>query len=449
MPFVSNYLTTDMIGRGTRLCPDLFGQGKHKEFFQVFDFCQNFEFFNQNPEMAEGAASASLSARLFRARVELAAELDRATGNTATDEGEYAQPPTIVLHVGESDSKYDAEAQLRTLRESIVRRLRDEVNGMSSDNFIVRPKRRYVEKYSLDGPWSTLGPIAQSELGEQLAGLPSNVTDDDIEAKQFDLLILRTQLAVLRSEKAFDGLRQKIVQMASLLEELSNVPMVAKELALIHDLQSDEFWQDITTPILDDVRRRMRVLVKLIELKRRPIIYTDFEDEIGSGAEIQLNGIGVGTDMERFRRKARHYLKDHENHIAILKLRRNEPLTRTDLAELDRMFVSVGDLPVEIERLRSDGQLGIFVRSLIGMDREAAKKAFTNFLSDASATSNQIEFINMIVEYLTERGSMDARLLYESPFTDVDPLGIEGIFKKDQAIAIVGILDDIEKRAAA
>ena len=113
------------------------------------------------------------------------------------------------------------------------------------------------------------------------------------------------------------------------------------------------------------------------------------------------------------------------------------------------MFVSVGDLPVEIERLRSDGQLGIFVRSLIGMDREAAKKAFTNFLSDASATSNQIEFINMIVEYLTERGSMDARLLYESPFIDVDPLGIEGIFKKDQAIAIVGILDDIEKRAAA
>lgn len=438
-----------MIGRGTRLCPELFGPGKHKEHFLVFDFCQNFEFFNQNPELADSSSGSSVSARLFQARVELAVELDKATGNFATDEDEYAQPPTTVLHVGESGTERDAEAQLRELRDNVVKQLRDEVKGMSLDNFIVRPKRRYVEKYCLDRPWSRLGPIAQSELVDQIAGLPSSVTDDDIDAKQFDLLILRTQLAVLRAEKAFRSLRQKIVQIASLLEELSNVPMVAKELALIHDLQSDEFWQDITPPMLDDVRRRLRELVKLIELKRRPIIYTDFEDEIGSGAEVQLNGVSVGTDMESFRRKARHYLKEHENHIAMLKLRRNEPLTRTDLAELDRMFASVGTLPDEIERLRSEGQLGVFIRSLVGMDREAAKRAFTAFLSDAKASSTQIEFINMIIDYLTERGSMDARLLYESPFTDVDPLGIEGIFKKEQAIAIVEILDGIDKRAVA
>jgi type I restriction enzyme, R subunit len=438
-----------MIGRGTRLSPNLFGQGKHKEFFKVFDFCQNFEFFNQNPELADGASGDSLTARLFKTRVELAAELDRVTGNVASEEGEYAQAPTPLLYAGEQDSERDADAQLRTLRESLVRQLRDEVNGMSFDNFIVRPKRRIVEKYSLDRPWLTLGPNAQSELAEQLAGLPSSVTDDDIEAKQFDLLILRTQLAVLRSEKAFNSLRQKVVQIASLLEELQNVPMVAKEIALIHDLQSDEFWQDITAPMLDEVRRKLRALVKLIELKRRPIIYTDFEDEIGAGAEVLLNGFGAGSDLESFKRKAQHYLKDHENHIAILKLRRNEPLTTMDLAELERMFLTVGVLPTEIEHLRSVGQLGVFVRSLVGLDREAAKQAFAIFLSDSTTSSDQIEFINMIIDYLTERGSMDARILYESPFTDIDPMGIEGVFRKDQALAIVGILDGIDRRAAA
>ncbi len=438
-----------MIGRGTRLSPDLFGPGKHKEFFKVFDFCQNFEFFNQNPELADGASGESLTARLFKTRVELAAELDRMTGNVASEEGEYAQAPTPVLYAGEQDSERDADVQLRLLRDSVVRQLRDEVNGMSLDNFIVRLKRRMVEKYSLDRAWSALGPTTQSELSDNLAGLPSSVTDDDIEAKQFDLLILRTQLAVLRSERAFAGLRQKVVQIASLLEELQNVPMVAKELALIHELQSDEFWQDITAPMLDEVRRKLRALVKLIELSRRPIIYTDFEDEIGSGSEILLNGFSAGTDMESFRRKVRHYLKDHENHIAILKLRRNEPLTATDLSELDRMFLTVGALPTEVENLRSEGQLGVFVRSLVGLDREAAKREFATFLSDSNASSDQIEFINMIVDYLTERGSMDARILYESPFTDIYPMGIEGVFHKDQAIAIVGILDGINRLAAA
>jgi type I restriction enzyme R subunit len=440
-----------MIGRGTRLCPDLFGPGQHKEFFQVFDFCQNFEFFNQNPELAEGASGDSLSKGLFAARVELVGELDKSPAEDAppSDAGGYSQPPSPVVYASEPGSSRDHEAQLRDLRDSVVRQLRDEVAGMSLDNFIVRPKRRFVEKYTGEGPWTRLGVDERSELIDHIAGLPSNVTDDDIEAKQFDLLILRTQLAVLRSERTFDGLRKKVVQIASLLEGLANVPMVAKELALILDLQSDEFWQDITVPMLDQVRRRLRALVKLIELKRRPIVYTDFEDEIGQDVEVVLDGISIGTDMESFRRKARHFLKDHENHIAILKLRRNEPLTSTDLAELERMFLSVGTLPFEIEQLRARGALGLFVRSLVGLDREAAKIAFTAFLSDANASANQIEFINMIVDHLTERGSMDARLLYESPFTDVDPMGPEGVFQREQVVTIVDILNGITARAAA
>lgn len=418
-----------MIGRGTRLRPDLFGPGRDKEFFFVFDFCQNFEFFNQNPNLAEVGSSASLAQRLFASRVELIAELD----NAACAEGGHVE----------------IEAPHRELRSSLAQILREEVESMNVENFIVRPKRRFVEKYAAESAWAIIGVEERTELIQEVAGLPSARADDDVAAKQFDLLVLRTQLAVLRSDPTFNGLRAKIVQIAGLLEEMANVPMVAREMALIVEMQTDEYWQDITAPMLEAARRRLRSLIKLIELKQRPIIYTDFEDEIGQSAQITVPGVSVGTDMDRFRAKARHFLAENLSHIAILKLRQNEPLTATDLAELERIFVAAGAAPQQIDRIRSEGGLGLFVRSLVGMDREAAKAAFASFLLNKAATANQIDFVNMIIDHLTERGSMDPRLLYESPFTDIDPMGVEGIFGQRAAVEVVAILADIQRRTAA
>jgi type I restriction enzyme R subunit len=201
--------------------------------------------------------------------------------------------------------------------------------------------------------------------------------------------------------------------------------------------------------MLEHIRRRLRDLIKLIEVKSRPIVFTNFEDEIGAGAEVAINGIAVGKDMDSFKRKARHFLKDHENHIAILKLRRNEPLTPTDLAELEKVFLSAGALPDEIEKLRTDGGLGLFVRSLVGLDREAAKRAFDDFMANKTLSADQIHFLNMVIDHLTERGAMDPRLLYESPFTDIDPMGIEGVFGQPEVAQFITILEEVRRRAAA
>jgi type I restriction enzyme R subunit len=263
-----------MLGRGTRLCPDIFGPGRHKEFFYVFDFCQNFEFFNQNPQVAEGAGGDSLAKRLFVQRVELLGEIDK--------------------RAGEGDS-------LLTVRTDTAKRLHDEVAAMSLDNFIVRPKRRAVEKFAVPEAWQTLDLEARAQLIDEVAGLPTGLVDDDQDAKQFDLLLLRTQLALLRSDRQFAGLKKTIVEIASELELVRNIPMVAAELALILELQTDEYWQDITVPMLETVRRRLRSLVKLVELKKRTIVFSDFEDEIGASAAVQVSGVSVGTDMERFR----------------------------------------------------------------------------------------------------------------------------------------------------
>jgi type I restriction enzyme, R subunit len=225
--------------------------------------------------------------------------------------------------------------------------------------------------------------------------------------------------------------------------------MVAKELELILAIQTEDFWQDIASPTLETVRRRLRALVKLIEIKRRPIVYTDFEDEIGASAEITIRGVAVGTDVDRFRAKARHFLKENADRLAVLKLRRNEPLTPTDLEELERILIGAGAEPDQMDAIRAEGGLGLFVRSLVGLDREAAKKAFADFIAKRKPTADQIEFVNMIVDHLTDRGVMQPRLLYESPFTDINPLGVEGIFRQQDAAEVVSIIDGVNRRAAA
>ncbi len=267
------------------------------------------------------------------------------------------QSSPAILHVGESGSVPDQAATLAGLRQQMVNGLRTEVQGMSLDNFLVRAQRRYVEKFAKDAAWECIDADSLHDLIDHVAGLPSAVTDDDLAAKQFDLLVYRTELALLRVDASFAGLRSKITETASLLEEIPNVPMVAAELALILETQTDEFWQDITLPMLETVRRRLRALVKLIEHERRPLVYSDFEDRSGIATEISVRGIPVGTDMDAFRRRARQFLKPYENHLAVIKVKRNDPLTPTDLADLERIFVEAGADGGSLEAVRANGGL--------------------------------------------------------------------------------------------
>lgn len=436
-----------MIGRGTRLCEDLFGPGRHKEYFKVFDFCQNFEFFNQQPEMAETKAGDSLSKRLFAERLELIGTLDNLGADGSTDAKGGAADPA---HAFRSKADDAAIAAIRELRTDLAGRLQAEVKGMSLDNFLVRPRRRLVEKFAKPAAWKNISLDDRLELAEDVAGLPSGLVDDDIAAKEFDLLILKTQLAVLKADKRFKRYKDSIVKTCGLLEELANVPAIAAQLALIQEIQTDAYWQDVTAPMLETARKRLRDLVKLIEVKKRVLVFTDFEDEIGAGAEIAVHGLPAGTDMDSFRRKARHFLKGHENHIAVQKLRRNEALTPIDLSELERMFREAGlGGESELEQVRADGGIGLFVRSLVGLDRAAAKSAFAEFLADKTLSASQIEFLNMVIDHLTDRGVMEPGLLYESPFTDFNPSGVAGVFNEAKTAKVIRILEDVRRRAAA
>src|SRR5690606_14188361 len=136
-------------------------------------------------------------------------------------------------------------------------------------------------------------------------------------------------------------------------------------------LAGDEWWQGVTLPMLELARRRVRGLVRLLARSKQPIVYTNFEDTLGEFSVVEMGTPQVGVDPERYREKVRAYLREHEEHTALQKLRRGRQLTATDLAELERMLAESGvgdpeDLAVAAEAANG---LGRFVRSLVGMEK--------------------------------------------------------------------------------
>ncbi|MEI2819609.1 MAG: DEAD/DEAH box helicase family protein [Marmoricola sp.] len=404
-----------MIGRGTRLCPDLFAPGEDKQDFLVFDFCGNLEYFGQDLPGSQGQTQKSVSQLLFEARLGLVAAL-------AEEEPD--------------------------LRNSTAATLHKIVAGMNLDNFVVRPHRRAVEKFAAADAWQKLLPDDREAL-LGLAGLPSSVHDDDEDAKRFDLLILRRQLAQLDGDLLLaERLRETTQRIAAALLGKTAIPSVAKQSVLLESVAGDEWWIDVTLPMLELVRRRLRGLVRFIEKTLRNPVYTDFEDTIGEATEVVLSGATPGTNFERFRAKAEAYLRQHLENLALQRLRRNRQLTPNDLRELEQMLIASGGQQVDIAWANEQGGgLGLFVRNLVGLDRSAAIEAFANYLDGTRFSADQIRFVNLIVDELTKNGVMEPGRLFESPYIDHAPTGPDYVFPKEDVEVIVDTLQHIKQTA--
>ena len=321
---------------------------------------------------------------------------------------------------------------------------------MNLDNFIVRQRRRAVEKYREPDAWKAIDDEKREELVKEVAPLPSAQRLGTEEAKRFDLLMFSLELALLKGSKRFDTLKKQLMEIASALEAQAGIPAIAHQAVLIKEIQTDQWWEGVTVSLLELVRLRLRDLVQHIEKSRKAIVYSNFADEIGDGVEHELPQVGE-ADFARFKQKARHFLKAHEDHIVLHKLRQGKPLTPTDLSELEKMLLDAGVGEAgDIERARETSQgFGRFVRSLVGLDRTAVSAAFGDFIAAGVATAPQIEFINMIIEHLTNQGVMDPGLLYESPFTYVAPTGPEQLFGEETVAQLFGKIDEINRSAVA
>ena len=422
-----------MLGRGTRLCTDLYGPGDDKKDFFVFDFCQNLEFFSQELAGSDGALGEPLSQKLFKARLELVGVLDQR------------------LNAG---GVCEAAAQSFALTESAIRGdtaglLQRTVAGMPLDNFVVRPQRRHVEAWAQTDAWLRPSAGQLGEVATHLSGLPSSVRDSDEDAKRFDLLMLNVQLCSLRAEPGLARLQTRVQQLACSLLELPNVPAVREHLLLIEAMAGDEWWQDVTLPMLEQARRKLRSLVKLVEKSSRKVVYTDFEDALGELTEVALPLVASAVDFERFRSKAKAFLRAHDDRLALHRLRRNQPLTAADLQELEALLQEAGGTEDDMQRARTlHTSVAAFVRSLVGLDREAATQAFAHLIAGGTASARQLQFIGEIVQHLTEHGAMPEDRLYASPFTDIHAHGPDGVFDAANVEQLFSALKGLELQQA-
>lgn len=286
-------------------------------------------------------------------------------------------------------------------------------------------------------------------LRERLSGLPTTGADGDIDAKRLDLLILRAQLALLKDSVAIETYRHKIINIVSALEGV-DVPMVKRELELIIEMQTDPYWEDITPEILEIARRKIRSLARLVDKVARKIVYSDFEDVMGEAAEVEIMQTELGFDKERFTAKARHFLLAHKDHIAVNKIHTQAALTPTDLEQLESLLAAQKLYDPDAANLIDEtGGLELFVRSLIGLERSAVKKAFADLIREANFNANQIEFVDLIIEALSKNGRIDPARLYEQPFTRLNDQGLSGVFDPDASKEIIRILKSVNGDKAA
>lgn len=407
-----------MIGRGTRLCPGLYGEGADKEDFRVFDFCGNLEFFSQDLRTAEGSNQKSLTQRLVEHRIALVRGLDASQGG-----GELRHRTADLLH--------------------------QFVSGMTLDNILVRPHRRLVEKYRARAAWDALDETKAAEV-MTLGGLPSGYDLGSEPAKRFDLLVLRRQVADLDGDGVqAERVRETIQAVAENLLGKTAIPLVARQTELLEDVVGEQWWEDVTLPMLELLRLRLRDLAGFVTPDGGPNpVYADFKDEITSEDDIELPIVTPALNWPRFCEKATAYLREHEDDVALQKLRRNRQLTPTDLDALERMFVEAGAEDTHLERARSErGGLGLFARSLVGLDRAAVLEAFSDFLDESTYNVTQVRFMTMVVDELTATGVMEPSRLYESPYTDDMPQGPDAAFPNGEVVAIIDRLRAVKQHA--
>ncbi|HUW07894.1 MAG TPA: DEAD/DEAH box helicase family protein [Williamwhitmania sp.] len=417
-PIRSSVKFWQMIGRGTRLCKDLFALKKDKKEFVIFDFCENFEFFNATPKGILGNSSKSLSQRLFELRLRLAFAL-----------------------LGQE------EVALKEYGQAVVDHLIEQTQALNGESFIVRQHWEVVEKYRDANAWNALSDLDVKELHLHIAPLMMEVEQDEL-AKRFDVLMLDIQLSVLNGTKKQAELINKVVDTAGKLSKKASIPAVAKKMDTIKAVQQRLFWEGATIPDIERVRIELRDIIKFLDSEHMPIYFTMFEDEImGDIKEFPI--VWGFNDLEAYKRKVEQYLKEHSNNITIYKLRNNVCITKDELQELERMLFQQGTLGTKKQFTDAYGEqpLGKFIRSIVGLDVNAAKMAFGEILNNQTLNAHQIRFINTIINFLNVKGIIEPSMLFDAPFTDISSNGIGGLFDEAIATRIISLIEIINHNA--
>ena len=375
-----------MIGRGTRLCPGLI-DGNDKDKFYIFDFCGNFEFFR----FSQGRPTANmiaLQSAIFYLKAQIVFKLQ---------DMDYQTPDLIEF------------------RKALVDDMVSKVRELNRENFAVRQRLKFVESYSSADNYSSLSYENTLQIREELAPLilPD---DDEPSAVRFDALMYGIELAYLIGKK-YTRARSDLFKKVRGVASVANIPEIQAHTELIEKILHTDYIDTAGINEFEHIRKELRNLMKYIPQGERTVYLTNFDDEI---LEIKWNESELeNDDLANYKAKAEFYVRQHQDNIVIAKLKSNQPLTEQDVKVLEKILWSEIGTKEDYEAEYGQKPLGEFVREIVGMDMNAAKGAFANYLNDSTLDSRQIYFLNQIVEYIVHNGIMkDLSVLQEAPFTD-------------------------------
>lgn len=374
-----------MIGRGTRRCDNLM-DGKDKDKFYIFDFCGNFEFFRMNNGKPT-ANMIALQGAIFHLKAQIAFKLQ--------------------------DLAYQTD-ELIAFRKSLVDDMVRKVRELNKEHFAVRQHLKYVELYSSEDHYKALSYEDTLLMGQELA--PLIIPDeDDAKAVRFDALIYGIELAYLAGKK-YGKARSDLYKKVSGIASVANIPEIMAQADLINQILRTDYLDNAGIKEFEYVRENLRDLIKYIPEKK--LRYdTNFDDEILSvdWEESELEN----DDLKNYKAKAEFYIRQHLDNEVISKLKSNIPLNENDIKALEKILWNDLGTKEDYEAEYGAKPLGEFVREIIGLDMNAAKAAFAEFLNDTNLDERQIYFVNQIVEYIVHNGVMtDLSVLQEPPFTD-------------------------------
>lgn len=413
-----------MIGRGTRLCRHLFGPGKHKERFQIFDHWGNFEYFGMNPPEASPSVQKSLMQTVFEARMNIAEEA--------------------------------LSKQNLPVFEMAVELLVKDVRALPEDSIGIREKWRQVKTAQQDGVIKEFDAGTVGMLRMEIAPLMQwRSLDGREDAYRFDLLVARLQESLLKGSGEFDDLKGDMQGQVGQLP--INLGQVAAKIDWVNKVKGVAFWVAPTAEILDEVRRELRGIMhcrnkpKVTKTLPLEIDVTDI-DEQRQQEIVRLEGL----DLAAYRHRVEHILRELFDESPVLqKIKAGQAVDESEITPLIEK-VMLRDPNLNVEELlmhfpNKANRLDLAIRQIIGLDAEAVDRHFTRFVQRyPSLSSHQIRFLALIQKHIVNYGKLEIEKLYEEPFTQVHIEGVDGVFTNQEQIGdLLDLITEVNELAMA
>lgn len=382
-----------MIGRGTRLSKDIFDIGEDKETFYIFDWCGNFEYFDENPRGKEALPQITLSEKLFGLRTDIAAALQHAN--------------------------YQSDEKAKQLHDEIKEILIAQVCSLNTKHISVRQNIETVDKYKKKENWIALSDIDVLDLKNKIAPLVLPEKDNEA-AKKFDAIMLYIQLSTVDSSVNADNYKVKAQNIGISLQEKASIPQVQAKMKLIKEISVPAFWINVTLDRLEYVRKEIRDLVQFIIGNSNRDFVLNIKDIIEEKPIVVVKPYRAS-----YKQRVEEYLSQNSELPVFEKIKNIEQLKQEDILELERiLWEELGTEEEYMDYLKNskmsfNKNVAAFIRSQIGIDRKVAMEKLSLFFSDNHFNSLQEEYLKTIISYVSSHGDITPDILInEAPFDE-------------------------------